>query len=161
MKTLNNLKRDLKVGAIIERLYNKVGKIKNPIGIITKIQSNGLYIDKNFLDYPMASLLEYDGEYITIYEVGSRQLTEKEKAIIKNAPSNRPENKQQAINEMLTDGSGLYWKDKAYYKENDALWYYGQSKGLRYSHNDGGKMYDNKIKGDVSLKYRIRKEAAI
>jgi len=152
--TLAELKR-IKPGTKIIRVYNKLREIKPELreGTITKVQSNGLYIDKRFLDFPPASLLEFDGQTIKIYEPGCRPLNEDEKRILANCPHDP---KQEEI-DMLTDGSQMYWRKKRYFHEQDADWYWGKwHKGKRYSYNDGGKMYDRSMRGELSLVYEIK-----
>lgn len=167
MKTFADLKRDLIVGRILTMTYNSIegseninSRLNKPRKII-KVQSNGIYIEiantgkGSFLDFPCASLVEYDGKVIKIYKCGKRKLTPQEKALIDNEPSNRKENEQLAINDALTDGSQTYWMDKKYYKDNNAEWRWNWDKGLRLDINDM-KMWDKKIKGELDLQYTLK-----
>lgn len=170
MKTLADLKRDLQVGTAVEMVNFHNGqdipeKLQG-IRYVVKVKSNGVEFskDKNaikgsFLHYPKATLCEYDGENLRIYESGTRELTAWEKSIRDNVPSDRPENKEAVEWEARTDGSGFYWKDKAYYKENKAEYLAGYEtvRGLRYNYNDKNIIDDN-IKGELSLVYKIIKE---
>lgn len=127
---------------------------------ILRTQTNGIYLEVantgkgSFLELPCASLTEYDGNTIKIYKYGTRELTEQEKAILANEPSNRKENAELAERDALTDGSQTYYMDKAYYKEHDAEWRWDWSKGLRYDTNDI-KMCDKKVKGELNLQYNL------
>lgn len=167
MKTFAQLKRDLKVGVSITMTKNQLANEKFSansksalIGMkryIVKTQSNGVYLtidgsQKSYLEFPPASLVEYNENIIRIYNPGERKLTKEEQTILDNRPSNRKENEQLAVNDALTDGSSTFWMDKRYYSENGADWYWGWSKGQRYSQ---GKMIDNKIKGALSLEYEL------
>lgn len=162
-KTFADFKRDMKEGitlTMVKSLFNE--KLLNIPRKVIRVQSNGLWLEtdnksgKSFLEYPKtASLIEYDGKLLTIYRCSIRELTEEEKRIIDNCPSNRPENKEIVEMDMISDGSRSYFMDRAYYKENNADWYYDWKDGKKYSHNDGGKMWDRKIKGDVDLQYKI------
>jgi len=168
MKTFTNLKKDLIIGKGIKMTYNKLfndrtNNLLNKVRYIIKIQTNGVYLseDKNaskgsFLEFPPASLISYDGETLKIYEPILRELTTTEKSILDNEPSNRKENEQLSINDVLTDGSQTYWMDKKYYNDLNANWRWGEHKGLRYDINNR-KMWDNKILGDLSLQYTIIK----
>ena len=169
MKTLADLKRDLKVGTAMEMLnfHNEQDIPEKLQGIryVVKVKSNGIELNKDknaikgsFLDYPKATLCEYDGENLRIYESGTRELTEWEKSIRDNVPSRRAENKDAVHNELMTDGSGFYWKDEAYYKENNAEYLAGHEtvRGLRYDYNTQ-QIIDDTIKGELSLAYKITK----
>jgi hypothetical protein len=127
MKTFAQLKRDLVVGKTLTMTFNSTQSetIKNRIGKARKIiktQSNGIYLEvesgnKNgfFLELPCASLTEYDGNTIKVFMYGKRDLTEKEKEILTNRPSQRKENARIASNDAISDGSQTYWMDKRYY----------------------------------------------
>ena len=168
MKTIADLKRDLTIGASIEMVHFHAQEIPERLqGVryVVKVKSNGIELNKDktatkgsFLDYPKASLCEYDGENLRIYESGYRPLSDREQAIIDNVPSNRPENKEQVIHEAMTDGSGFYYKDKAYYKEHDAEYLAGHEtvRGLKYDYNTK-QIKDDTIKGELSLAYKIVK----
>ena len=162
MKTFADLKRDLQVGKKLTLTYHHFGdnRLKS-IGVareILKVQTNGVYLktegakNGSFLDLPCASLTEYDGKTIKIYGVGKRPLTAWEKSLIENEPSRRPENKQLALNDALTDGSSTYFMDKRYYAENHAEWRWNWNQGLRLDINDMT-MLDKKIKGKLELEY--------
>lgn len=173
MKTLADLKRDLNKGDKIIMTFNAMegssDRIKQFIGVkryIISKNTTGIKIspDKNatkgiFLEFPKkASLCEYDGETLKIYDAGFRELTEEEKRVKNNVPSRREENKEAVYNELITDVSVFYWKDKQYYKENNMEYLSGHEtiKGLRYHYNTG-MIEDESIKGLLSLEYKITK----
>lgn len=164
MKTFSDLKRDLTIGTKLTMIKSALpnNKLLNIEREICATQTNGISLKtenksgKSFLEYPPASLVDYDGEIITFYKPALRDLTPDEKAIIDNTPSHREENKQQALNDMMTDSSGTYWMDKRYFSENDAEWRWNWSKGLKWDINDN-KMFDKKIKGEIDLQYIIKK----
>lgn len=168
MKTFADLRKDLQIGKTLTMIYNHWANtsenVKARLNLkrkILKIQSNGLYIEVgntgkgSWLDFPPASLTEYDGKSIKIYGENKRPLTKKEQAILDNRPSKRPENKQQVENDVLTDGSTSYWWDKRYFTEKGADWYWGWNKGLRYDSNDN-MMYDKHTKGKLELEYILQ-----
>jgi hypothetical protein len=173
MKTLADLKRDIQVGDKIIMTFNALqgssDRIKQFIGVERYIISKntmGVKIspDKNatkgsFLDYPKkATLCEYDGKTLKIYDAGFRELTEDEKRVKDNVPSRRIENKEAVTIELMTDGSGFYWKDKQYYKDNNMEYLAGHEtfRGLRYHYNTG-MIEDESIKGQLSLEYNFIK----
>ena len=170
MKTFADLKRDLKLGTGIEMVNfhngQDIPERLQSIRYVVKVKSNGVELNKDknatkgsLLEYTKATLTEYDGENLRIYDSGTRELTEWEKSIRDNVPSRRAENKDAVHNELMTDGNGFYWKDKAYYKENNAEYLAGHEtvRGLRYDFNTK-QIIDDTIKGELSLAYKIIKE---
>ena len=101
MKSLADLKKDLCIGTKVKRLFGP--KNNGDILTVTRTQSNGLWFNKSWLDFPPASLLDYDGKIISIYEPGNRSLTTEEQRII----DNRPIDKKQSEIDMLSDGSTM------------------------------------------------------
>lgn len=174
MKTLSDLKRDLTIGTAIEMTFNEYApsseRVKTLVGVkryVVKKSTTGVQLspDKNAvkgsqLDYPAkATLCEYDGETLNIYNAGLRELTDNERSILENKPSVRLENREAVRDELMTDGSSFYWKDKAYLKEHDAEYLAGHEtiRGMRYDFNTK-MIIDEKIKGNLSLAYKIIKE---
>jgi len=166
MKTLADLKRDLKLGTKITKTshYGKTeGKLIGVERYVVKVKSNSIEFSKNkedtrgsFLDYPKASLTEYDGETLKVYCSGLRDLTAQEQAILDNVPSRRPENAKQVEIDMLSDGSCMFYADKRYLKEMDSEHLSGHEtvRGLRYDWNKK-KMLDDNMKGECILTYKI------
>ena len=157
MKTLADLKRDLKEGAVLT-LTERNGEPRNDRkkviearagGVSFATEKDGVFTGKAALDFPAASLLAYNGKNIVIYSIGERELTETEKALIANMPSHRQENAKQCEIDVMSDGSTMYWRDKAYTKENNIEWYW---KDYNYQTK---KRRDKQIKGAVSLKYKM------
>jgi len=155
MKTKADLKRTLQIGTQLKRVYNSLGwgsgrASQGSIGTVSKVQTNGVYLDGRWLDIPVASLIEFDGTSLKLYYPGLRDLSPTEQDII----DNRPRDPEQERMDLLTDGSTMYWRDKRYFSEKEANWYWGWNKGLRYDHNEK-KMWDRKIKGDLQLEYEV------
>jgi hypothetical protein len=166
MKTFADLKRDLIVGKTLTMTFNSLEgsseTIKKRIGVARKIlktQTNGITLEfeegsgkGSFLELPCASLIEYDGNTIRVYKYGKRDLTVREAEILANRPSERPENAEILRMDMLSDGNQCFWKDKKYYNDNDANWYWEWDKGLKYNMSEN-KMWDKKIKGELEMEY--------
>lgn len=166
MKTLSDLKRDLITGKTITMIYNQIDRpnllnltryiiSKNTTGVKIGLQLSDT--KGSFLEYPKkASLCEYGGKSLKIYNAGYRPLTEREQEILNNLPSHRKENEERAIQEALSDGSGLYYADKRYLKDLDSEYLSGHEiiRGLKYNYNDKNVM-DETIKGTLSLEYII------
>ena len=166
MKTLADLKRDLKLGTKIT-MTSHYGKTDDKlIGVeryVVKVKTNGIEFSKNkedargsFLDYPKASLTEYDGETLSVYGSGHRDLTAPEKTLLDNLPSRRPENAKQCEIDMMSDGSQMFYADKRYLKEMDSEYLSGHEtiRGLRYDWNEK-KVQDDNLKGECILTYKI------
>lgn len=77
MKTLAQLKRDLKVGAKIKCIFNLHGKNLNVTRTITRVQTNGIYIETNdgpkvfesWLPFPKkASYVNYENNTFEFYD---------------------------------------------------------------------------------------------
>jgi len=147
MKTLADLKRFLVMGSKV-KLVSRNGEALDEIKEVVKVQGNGIYFKKDgspsgksWLDFPKSSLLEITEKGFTIYGVGKRKLTEKEREII----SNEPVDKKQDEIDMLTDGSMMFRRRKAYYKEKNADYLFGFFKD--------NMIRDNKVRGDKVLEY--------
>jgi len=165
MKTLADLKRDLKIGdsiTLVESPLRPDHRFLNIKRYVVKKQGNGVYLnpDKNatngsFLEFKNAKLTEYDGETIKTFLVGSRNLTEQELRVFNNKPSKRAENQGLLERDMLTDMNTTYYMDKKYLKEND-MEYLMSSTGLtkRLDYNDMI-IIDEQVKGELELSYVI------
>ena len=160
MKTLADFKRDCKAKAIrlelVERYGNTGDKIREHLrGVrsilkvgtvkITLVNGDGR---ESALWYPKATLLEYDGEMLTIYQPAEREPNEQEREVLAGA---------QAICDSLPDWDCGYWKLKRYFANSPCPWLDETGeyiKGKRYSRSSG-KVYDEAIKGAAILKYKV------
>jgi len=169
LKSFASMKRDLQVGDALTLVEAPTMPNHTRLNIkryIVRKQTNGWYLnpDKNadrgsFLDLPNAKLVEYDGEEIRVYDAGIRPLTDKEKKIWDNRPSQRPENKKQWEIDMLSDTNILFWKDKQYFqKANMAYLHYEKSSRLNFN-SSTMTITDKQLKGNLILRYKIEKGA--
>lgn len=166
--TKAELLRKLQVGQGLIMTHNSFGGGNNSLigktRYIVKKQTNGVYLNEDktatkgsFLELnAKASLFEANDQGFKIYEAGNRPLTDSEQRILANVPSKRPENQKQLEIDMLTDGSSMYWRDKAYYKENNAEYLHGTeySRGMKYNYNTNT-VTDENVRGEVSLAYEF------
>lgn len=162
MKTLADFKRDLAVGRRVRLIYRN-GQELNSLREVAKttttaIKFNALDETKaGWLDYPKASLVEYDGKTAKIYTAGYRGLTEEEKRVI----ANEPRDDEQDKIDMMTDGSTMFYRRKRYYMESDMFYLFSTKKqqGKRLTQRDGKKVIeDDGIKGNLILVYKIEDE---
>lgn len=158
MKTLSDLKRDLTPGLKLI-LKHRNGKeineertvIRTDTAKIEFMRSYGLPI---VCEWPKASLLDYDGKTIKIFDAGLRELTDEEKKIREN----EPKDEEQSRIDIISDGSVMFYRRKAYYHGlgKDYLRGHEQQKGLYLTFIDKKPMIrDDSIKGAVSLVYEI------
>jgi len=158
MKTLADLKRVLTVGQKVilkERNKKEINQEKE----VVKVQSNAWVfktekVARSWLQFPKASLIEFDGKTIKIYATGKRTLTDGE-AKIKSGYEAIRNRKQEEI-DMLSDGSTSFYIEKGYYRKHNAEYLIGHTtqRGMRYDYNSG-LVYDEKVKGDLILIYEI------
>jgi hypothetical protein len=172
MKTLADFKREMIIGKkmMMTSAYGKTegGKIGMERHII-KTQTNGVYLARDpnskegsWLDYPKASLMEYDGKTLKTYDAGYRELTDEEKKVNKNMPSHLKENEQKVQDDMMTDGSQMYWTDKRYLKEQGMEHLsFSEHKGMKLDYDrdsdnrDHLMIRDDKVRGKEVLVYKI------
>lgn len=161
MKTLSDLKRDASNGKIKLEMVERYGKPGNEIpetirGIRTVSRVNTVAIflinDKGVeseLRFGSAKLVEYDGETLTIYARGERNLTEQEQKIL--ADWQKIEDDYYKQNPY----GDAYWKKKDFFKHCPCPWLDGYEtvRGKYYNYN--GKVLDNHVKGNAILKYRV------
>lgn len=104
------------------------------------------------LSIKAASLIEYDGETLTIYEAGTRELTEEETRILNKA------NAERAAYEAKYPYSESYFIAPNYIKRNypdfEYLAGYETKRGKRYNQHNNT-ITDNAIKGAAIIKYKI------
>lgn len=159
MKTLADLKRDIVGKQLI--LIERDGKTENILRTVIAVKSNEIVLqktdgNKSYLEIPKATLLDYDGKTIKIYNAGNRDLN-KEEQMIKD---NEPKDEKQDERDMLSDGSTMFHRREHYYKEKGYEYLFGGSKkiqGKRLTHdNHIPKIRDDAIKGKISLIYEIQ-----
>lgn len=77
MKTLAQLKRDLKVGTKLKTIFNLHGKYLGSIRTISKVQTNGIYLETNdgtrtfnsWLPFPKkTSYMNYENNTFEFYD---------------------------------------------------------------------------------------------
>lgn len=171
MKTFKDLMNDVKSETFRLRRIERFGEkeICEPAKVI-KVQTRNIQIasedgtNRRWIDFPNASLVEYDGKTLTIYEAGLRDFNDEEKKVWDEWKEieNRPENVKQAYEDSYTDGTTMFYKEKYFFEDKGFkyLLCYADHKGKWYDTNESrgmeyGKIRDSKIKGDVILKYEI------
>lgn len=164
MKTLAELKRELNIGnsiTLIESPTMPNHKWLNVKRYVVKKQGNGVYLspDKNdvkgsFLEFTNAKLTEYDGKEIRTYQPGHRELNAQERYVLFNCPSKRPENQEIVEQDIMTDGSRVFWMDRKYFQDLD-MEYLDNSRGIKRIDWNTTTIIDEQIKGNLELRYII------
>ena len=172
--TLAQLKRDVKSekleGLMVIRCgkspvpekYNKWRKI---VPVNTKdfgfVNDDGKI---SHLSYPKASLLEYyDNDSLLIFDPGYRELNTKEQNIIDrwNTIEKTDEYKKLVDLDLQRDTNISYFKKINFFKDNDVEYLVSLSnkkRGMVGAFVDGKLMVrDEKVKGELSMVYLIRK----
>ena len=170
MKTLADLKRDARSEKLSGEMVYRYGdeipeKLKGKRKIIDANSVAIFFLNndgrKSELHLESASLTEYDGDTLTIYIAGLRDLNEEEKKVMDEWKkiTDTKEYRDQATTDLLTDGSSTYWNEKSFFENRDMLYLMGCEtiRGQRLDFNTN-KIRDNKVKGDKILQYKIYKE---
>lgn len=160
MKTLADLKRDAKSGTLEGKLaFHSMwqdGLPERLQGWRRLIDSNSVAIffltadgRKSELRLEKASLVEYDGTSLTVYFAGHRDLNEAERKVMSEW------NKKEQADSSLT-----YWSKLSHFKAAGMEYLMGDDKygGLKYD-SYLKKVRDDSIKGEVGMRYEIRKAA--
>lgn len=162
--TLAQFKRDAATGHMGLELIERYGeKIKKSVVVpVVKVQTNGVYLKRgdkeSFLDYPFASLFEYTGTMLKVYDVGLRKLNPTEEMVMRQwyQISNTPQFRERARIDVMTDGNYTGRQEELFFKQSPCPYLYTERNGLRYDHNTG-KVYDPKVKGKCVLVYKVHK----
>lgn len=117
---------------------------------------------KSELRLEKSSLIEYDGNSLTVYFAGYRDLNAEERKVMDewNRISGTPEFKERGRVDALTDGSSTYYEKVAYFRKAGMEYLMGneRQRGLKYD-SYLMKVQDDSIKGEVGMRYEIRKVA--
>lgn len=108
--------------------------------------------EDSYLWLERASLVEYDGKTLTVYNPALREVTPEERAELDKCRKMLEEYNEK--NPFSSDCG--YWKRKDFFKNCPTPWMDGADtiKGKRYiQHED--KVLDYAIKGDKTLKYNV------
>lgn len=162
--TLAQFKRDAASGHMGLELIERYGeKISKPVIVpVVKVQTNGVYLKRgdkeSFLDYPFASLFEYTGSMLKVYESGLRKLNPTEEMVMRQwcQISNTPEFKRRAEIDVMTDGNYTGRQQEMFFKQSPCPYLYTEKNGLRFDYNTK-KIYDPKVKGKCVLVYKVHK----
>jgi len=167
MKTLAELKRIAKANTHEAKMVYRFGEeIPEKLsGWRWIVDSNSVSISllnndnkKSELRIDAAALIEYDGSSITLYNAGLRELNAEEKDAMDGWQkiADTEQYKQQAEIDALTDGSGTYWQERAYFEKSGYGYLFHSDDAARHYDHNTGKIRDKQVKGDKIIQYEIR-----
>lgn len=158
--TLAQLKREANAQSIsAEMIYRYGEEIPERLrGVRKAIRANTVAVFfqnadgcESELSIKAASLIDYDGETLTVYEAGKRAMTEQETRIFNEA------NEERKRYEAKYPYSESYFIAAAFIRKNypefEYLTSHETKRGKRYNYD--GTITDNAIKGAAIIKYRI------
>lgn len=174
MKTLTDLKKDAKSGGYEARMVVRCGDKNIPDRLsgwrrIVAANTKSIFFeatDGRISELPLtkATLTEYDGERLAIYDAGFRELDEEERLVMDkwSEYANNPQFKERQEADVLTDGSSTYWSEVAFFSKAGKEYLLGNKwqRGLKYDWNRK-QVQDERIKGSLSMLYEIRKRGAL
>lgn len=159
-KTLADLKRDAAACRIALEIVERFGDTGEAIpekmrGIrrVVRVNTVGLFLlnsdgRESEMRFSAASLVDYDGETLTIYNPGKREPNAEEKAVLAEEKT-LLESKQNSYD-------GGFWAKKAFYAKCACPWMAGwdEIRGKKYE-TFSGLVRDSAIKGDPILRYKV------
>ena len=112
-----------------------------------------------------ASLTEYDGETLSTFYPGRREMTPEEKKVMSEwkAIEDDPDYQERLKWDCLTDGSSCYWKKKSFFEKAGMTHLLGYEKvrGMRldpraYFEGEKDCVIDDSVKGPLMMRYKVR-----
>lgn len=166
MKTMEQFKNDAASGKMSLELLEMNGSSDFREGLkgvckVTEVNKLGFILvnqngEESLLMFENNSLREYDGDTLTIYSSGCRDLLEPEKAMLAEWEEIQKNYKKE------NPHANLYWKKLAFFERSPFPWLNGfevmYGKKLVYDEQDTPKIMDAAIKGDVMFRYRVYME---
>lgn len=171
MKSVAELKRAAKTGLFSAELIEWFGNSEIPERLRGRrkiVDSNTKGIKLMNLDGSIselrieaASLVEFDGDLMKVYMPGLRDPNPEEQAVLDGwkAITESPEYKRELEDDLYSDGSATYYREKAYYEQHRMLYLMGfdRQRGKLLDWNSG-KISDYRVRGDLKLCYRIYRD---
>lgn len=163
MKTFADFKRDAAKGNMSLELKDWYGKTDEEIPKrirgarrVVKCTQSSLILqgsEESRLDYLRSSLLDYDGETLTIYTSGRRPLNEQEQRIVWQWQKLEADYKLSGKFD-----EAVYRLRKEYYRKSECPWLFSDSfvKGKLTEHDGNMPMIQDKdLRGGVMLRYKV------
>lgn len=177
-KSVAQLKKDAKSGKLEAMMVIKLGEKvdQNDLPkvargwrrIVNSNTKNIMFQTGNrisYLEIPKASLVEYTDNDLKIYYAGYREPNESEKRILKewNEIASTEGYKKELEDDLYTDGSTTFYREQWFFQRHNAEYLMGlhYQRGMkldfcRRANGDKNFIYDEKIKGEICMEYKIR-----
>lgn len=168
MPTLAQLKREAKAGMLYGEMVERLGDTAIPEqlrGLRKIVDSNTVSI--TFLNasgkrsecrVERASLVEYKGDELIIYNPGYRPLNAEEAAVMEkwNQIRSTPEHQEREKIDLLSDGNSTYYQKKHFFEDSGKGYLMGseEQKGCLFERSMG-MVRDASIRGAVCLRYKV------
>ena len=163
MKTFADFKRDAANGNMSLELidwYGKTGeeipkRIRGARRVVKCTQSSLILqgSEESRLNYLRSSLLDYDGETLTIYTSGRRSLNEQEQRIVWEWQNLEADYKLSGKSD-----EAVYRLRKEYYRNSECPWLFSDSfvKGKLTEHDGNVPMIrDKDLRGGMTMRYKV------
>lgn len=166
-RTMAQLKRDANEGKMSLELIERYGKTGENIPerirgkrrvfgantVALKIARADDPTKESELQIRFASLIDYDGESLTIFEPGARALTPDEKRVFEEA--------RRIVDEYQRKypySDGWYYKEKYYIENSEFPYLFGEGrngKRVIYPSGEEPMLCDPLVRGQAILKYKV------
>ena len=163
MKTFADFKRDAANGNMSLELIDWYGKTDEEIPKrirgarrVVKCTQSSLILqgsEESRLNYLRSSLLDYDGETLTIYTSGRRPLNEQEQRIVWQWQKLEADYKLSGKSD-----EAVYRLRKEYYRNSECPWLFSDSfvKGKLTEHDGNVPMIrDKDLRGGMTMRYKV------
>lgn len=154
--TFSTFKRDAIIpGFTLTRLNAKHVVAKT----INKVQTNAIVLNSpdsgaSWLEFPPASLVEYNRNILRIYNAGYRLFNAKEKAALMEWESLRDIEAEER--DAISDSNSQFYRQTQYWENKGMSYMYSTQKinGLRRELTENV-VLDSRIKGELALEYNV------
>ena len=162
--SLAQFKRDASTGHMGLELIERYGKkeTKSVIVPVVKVLTDSVILKRgnkeSYLDIPFASLVEYTGTTLKVFDKGKRPLIEKERFVLSEWKKieSTPKFQERMRVDVLTDGSFTFYQEKNFFEISPCPYLFNDSRRFRYTKGQDY-IFDAQVKGECILKYRVHK----
>jgi len=136
--------------------------------VITDVRTKDIRLDgRSWLDLPLASQMEFDGERLRVYEIGLDYLTEVERNTLVEWEqiASTPEHIRQADIDIMTDGGTTYWEKVSFFEKKGMLHLLGYEwvGGRKLDNNlfnaqKAACVRDTSVRGELKFEYDVKVE---
>lgn len=161
MKGLDDFRRHAAAGRLHLEIVEQQGRIGEDIpkalrGIRKVVSANGLCAwirnpngTASKLQFTPAKLVCCEGDMLTVYEPGLRELTPLEQNVLDEC--------QKLVDKFLSENpnGNPYWVRAGFFAKSRCPWMMGNATIRGKQYDASGKVRDNSIRGKVTTRYKI------